>query len=87
VIVAQELTAEMMAHMRLESVLGIVTEHGGISSHAAIIARSLGVPAVSGVRGIFAAVHCGTAILVDGDEGVVIVEPTDEQVRERIPAE
>jgi phosphotransferase system enzyme I (PtsI) len=87
IIVAEELTAEMMIRMKLEEVLGIVTEHGGTSSHAAIIARSVGVPAVSGVRGIFDAVHCGMSMLVDGDAGVVYLNPSEHTVRTLIPAE
>lgn len=83
IIVAEELTADMMVHMDLEKVLGIVTEHGGISSHAAIIARSVGVPAVSGVRGIFRSVACGTEMLVDGDAGEVITSPTPEILASR----
>ena len=49
IIAAETLTAQMMTHMNLKHVLGLVTEHGGVSSHAAIIARSLGIPAVSGL--------------------------------------
>jgi phosphotransferase system enzyme I (PtsI) len=87
VIVAEELTAEMMTHMRLESVLGIITERGGISSHAAIIARSLGVPAVSGLKGLFAELSCGTEVLVDGDEGIVVIEPSEASRLAHIPIE
>jgi len=87
IIVAEEMTAEMMVHMKLENVLGIVTEKGGITSHAAIIARSLGIPAVSGIRGIFDHVICGTELYVDGDKGVVITNPTEEIKRANMPAE
>lgn len=87
VIVARELTADMMVRMDLNKVLGIVTEHGGISSHVAIIARSVGVPAVTGVHGIFNAVTCGSTILVDGDTGSVVVEPTSETVAGLMPAD
>lgn len=80
IIVASELTAEMMVNMNLNRVLGIVTEHGGISSHAAIIARSIGIPAVSGVKDIFEAVHCGSQLLIDGDSGEVILNPSDESI-------
>jgi len=81
IIVARELTAEMMVHMKLEEVRGIVTEQGGISSHAAIIARSVGIPAVSGVRGILGAISCGSQIYVDGDNGLVLTNPDDETVQ------
>jgi phosphotransferase system enzyme I (PtsI) len=78
IIVAEELTPHMIGNMDLEKVLGFVTEHGGLSSHAAIMARSLGVPAVSGVRGVFNQVRCGDRMLVDGDSGVVYLNPDRE---------
>ena len=87
VVVAQELTAEMTSSMNMRRVLGIVTEHGGINSHAAIIARSLGVPAVSGVHGIYKDVRCGMEVIVDGDSGVVILEPDEATVKKMIPVD
>lgn len=87
VIVAEELTSDMMVHMNLDHVRGIVTEHGGFTSHAAIIARSIGIPAVSGVRGILEKISCGTMVLVDGDNGHVIIEPDSETVEKLIPVE
>ncbi len=87
IIVAEELTADMMVRMNLESVLGIVTERGGTSSHAAVIARSVGVPAVSGVHGVMSMVECGTPVLVDGDEGRVFVNPTEEVIAELTPVD
>ncbi len=80
IIVASELTAEMMVNMNLNRVLGIITEHGGISSHAAIIARSIGIPAVCGVKDIFESVFCGSQLLIDGDTGEVILNPSDESI-------
>jgi phosphotransferase system enzyme I (PtsI) len=87
IIVAEELTADMMANMNLENVLGIVTEHGGYSSHAAVIARSVGVPAVSGIHGIFEKIECGTTILVDGDKGRVMVEPDEATIKRLVPVD
>lgn len=51
----------------------IVTEVGGITAHAAIIARELGIPCVSGAAGIMAAVKSGTIIEVNGDTGEVTI--------------
>ena len=85
IIVAQELTADMMVHMNFEKVRGIVTEHGGVSSHAAIIARSLGIPAVSGIRDIMDHVKCGDTIVLDGDKGVVYLNPPHDLVRRIVP--
>jgi len=84
VIVAEEFTADMMAHMNFERVRGFVTEHGGVSSHAAIIARSLGIPAVTGVRGIAGVVKCGDMVLLDGDSGKVYLDPADDVVKKVI---
>jgi len=63
------------AHIR-----GIVTEHGGKYSHGAILARSLGIPAVVGLEQIVLDSHTGTVAIVDGDAGLVILDPTDEQL-------
>jgi phosphotransferase system enzyme I (PtsI) len=85
IIVAHELTADMMVHMNFEKVRGIVTEHGGISSHAAIIARSLGIPAISGARDIMNFVKCGDTILLDGDSGMVYIDPPQSLIARVIP--
>lgn len=87
IIVAEELTPDMVVHMNLERVMGFVTEHGGITSHAAIIARSLGIPAVSGIPGIMDYVKCGDSLLIDGDDGEVYFNPEPEVVSALVPIE
>ncbi len=87
IIVALELTADMVAHLDVEKVLGFVTEHGGVTSHAAIIARSLGVPSVSGIHGIMDYVHCGDRMLIDGDKGEVYLNPDAATIEALIPIE
>jgi phosphotransferase system enzyme I (PtsI) len=77
VIVAEELTPNMIVNMKMNKVMGFVTEHGGITSHAAILARSLGVPAVSGISGFMQHVACGDTVLINGDTGEVHVHPDD----------
>ena len=62
--------------------LGFASEHGGVTSHAAIFARSLGVPAVSGLRDITERVVAGQTMVVDGFKGLVIVDPDEEQLEE-----
>ena len=59
-------------------VAGIITEAGGATGHAAILARSLGIPAVSGMRGILREVHTGDLIALDGREGHVYLNPGPE---------
>jgi phosphotransferase system enzyme I (PtsI) len=75
VIVAEELTPNMIVNIKMNKVLGFVTEHGGITSHAAILARSLGVPAVSGISGFMQHVACGDTVLINGDTGEVHLHP------------
>jgi phosphotransferase system enzyme I (PtsI) len=87
IIVAEEFTADMMAHMNFERVRGFATEHGGLSSHAAIIARSLGIPAVTGLKNITEFAKCGQKVLVDGDSGTVYLEPEDDVLSRLIAAE
>jgi len=81
VIVAEELTPNMIVNMKMNKVMGFVTERGGITSHAAILARSLGVPAVSGISGFMQHVACGDTVLINGDTGEVHLHPDGATVR------
>lgn len=87
IVVAEELTSDMIIHMNLDKVLGFVTERGGITSHAAIIARSLGIPSVSGVTGIMKYAQCGDTLLIDGDGGYVYLHPEETTTASLIPVE
>ena len=77
VIAAEILPSQAMSFDRLR-VAGIITETGGTSGHAAILARSLGIPAVSGMRGILQEVRTGDLVAVDGREGHVYLNPGPE---------
>ena len=59
-------------------VVGIMTETGGSTGHAAILARSLGIPAVSGLDGMLRQVQTGDIVVLDGREGVVHINPGPE---------
>jgi len=61
---------------------GIVTAHGGKYSHGAILARSLGIPSVVGIEPILRESTTGTLAIVDGDAGLVILEPSPEELAE-----
>jgi phosphotransferase system enzyme I (PtsI) len=87
IVVAEELTPDMVVNMNLDRVIGFVTEHGGITSHAAIIARSLGIPSVSGIHGIMDYVKCGDTLLLDGDSGEIYLNPDPETVAALVPVE
>jgi phosphotransferase system enzyme I (PtsI) len=78
IVVADELLPSHVVALGDADVHGIVTQAGSQTSHAAIIARSRGIPAVSGVGGILRQVKTGDTIIVDGREGHVVVNPDPE---------
>ncbi len=78
ILVANELLPSQVVTLGNREVAGIVTETGGRTSHAAILARSRGIPAVSGVKGILRHVKTGDMVVVDGREGHVLVNPDTE---------
>jgi phosphotransferase system enzyme I (PtsI) len=78
IVVADELLPSHVVTLGDVEVKGIVTQSGSQTSHAAILARSRGIPAVSGVRGILRQVKTGDTIIVDGREGHVVINPDAE---------
>jgi phosphoenolpyruvate-protein phosphotransferase len=78
VLVAPEILPSQAAMFDRLPVAGIITEAGGSTGHAAILARSRGIPAVSGLKGLLRDVHNGDMLIVDGREGGVIVNPGTE---------
>ena len=78
ILIADELLPSQVVAIGDRQVAGIVTQTGGTTSHAAILARSRGIPAVTGVRGILRQVRNGATIVVDGRDGHVIVNPNPE---------
>ena len=78
ILVIKELTPSDTAQIDHSLVKGFATEVGSYTSHAAIIARSLGLPAVVGIRGLSHQLHTGNTILIDGYEGLVILDPSAE---------
>src|SRR6184192_3403679 len=75
ILVVHNLTPSDTASMSRENVLGIATDLGSRTSHAAILARSLTIPAVLGLHDITAKVNTGQHILLDGNDGLLIVNP------------
>lgn len=75
VIIAKDLTPSMTAGINPANVTGIVTELGGKTSHSAILARALEIPAVVAVGDFMDKVHNGDEIVLDGSEGIVYVNP------------
>lgn len=82
VVCAEDLTPADTVRLDLGRVAAFATEHGGPTSHTAIVARAAGIPAVVGATGLMAAVRDGLPLLVDGDVGRVVVDPdADERAR------
>lgn len=82
VIVAKELTPSMTAGINKENIVGIITETGGKTSHSAILARALEIPAVLSVDGVVSKLYDGQEVIVDGTEGVVIDSPDKNQIEQ-----
>ncbi len=78
VVVANDITPSDAAGINRSTAIAIVTDVGSKTSHAVIVARSLRIPAVVGVRDLTTRVSSGDRALVDGYEGVVIVNPTEQ---------
>ncbi len=78
ILVAHNLTPSDTASMNKKHVLGIATDLGSRTSHAAIMARSLNIPAIVGLHDITAKLETGQYVLLDGIDGVLIVNPTAE---------
>ena len=82
IVVAHELSPGLTVQLDREHVVGLVSEEGTRTSHAAILAHSLGIPAVMGVAGAVQRVRDGQMILLDGRTGVIILEPTRGELEE-----
>lgn len=81
IVVSESLTPADTLLFSKHSALGFVTDHGGLTSHAAIISRSLNIPAVVGTHNATQIIKDGDVIIVDGFHGYVFYEPTEEQIR------
>jgi phosphocarrier protein FPr len=80
IVIADELTPADTAGLDPERVTGIATAHGSTTAHAAIIARSLGLPAVVGIGAELLAIEAGTELLLDGEAGTVVVAPSADEI-------
>ena len=77
VIVAADILPSDLATLDHDKILGIITERGDFNSHAAIMARSLGIPAVLGVESLLKHVGLRNEIIIDGNSGHVYINPDD----------
>ncbi len=78
VIIAEELSPADAALMDPRRIAGFSTAFGGAQGHTAIMARSLGLPAVIGVEGLVGKVHSGDVVVIDGGAGRIVINPTAE---------
>jgi phosphoenolpyruvate-protein phosphotransferase (PTS system enzyme I) len=78
ILIAHNLTPSDTASMNRQNVLGIATDLGSRTSHTAIMARSLNIPAIVGLHDITAKLETGHYVLLDGTDGLLIVDPTEE---------
>lgn len=82
VVVAHDLSPADTAQMNKDNIIGFATDIGGKTSHSAIIARALEIPAVGGLEDVSFSASTGDHIIVDGLSGKVIINPSDETFRE-----
>mgnify|MGYP003292562574 CR=1 FL=1 len=80
VLVAKDLTPSMTAGINPANVVGILTEVGGKTSHSAILARALEIPAVLSIENIVSTVTDGQRVIVDGTAGMVYLNPSNDTV-------
>src|SRR5262245_30115074 len=86
IVVTVGIPPSLVVELKAQGVRAIVTERGGLTSHGALLARSMGIPAVTGVQNVVKLVRSGDRLIVDGGAGLIIVRPssqTEEQYRER----
>ncbi|MHA6847248.1 phosphoenolpyruvate--protein phosphotransferase [Ralstonia syzygii] len=76
IVVAHDIAPADMLQFRSQTFAGFVTDLGGRTSHTAIVARSLDIPAAVGVHNASTLIHQDDRIIIDGDNGIVIVDPT-----------
>lgn len=80
VVIAYDLSPSDTAMMHKEKVIGFATDIGGRTSHTAIMARSLEIPAVVGLHDLSQKILPGSTVIIDGNSGIVIVDPTQETI-------
>jgi phosphoenolpyruvate-protein phosphotransferase len=80
IVAAKDLTPSETAGLHKDFVLGFCTEEGGATSHTAILAKALGIPAVVGAGKMLKQIPEGVTVLVDGDSGLITAYPTEEEL-------
>jgi phosphoenolpyruvate-protein phosphotransferase (PTS system enzyme I) len=82
IVVTHELSPGLTVQLDRDYVVGLVAEEGTRTAHAAILAHSLGIPAVMGAAGALAEIPNGTTLLLDGQSGTIVLDPNQDQLEE-----
>ncbi|MCL2329695.1 MAG: PEP-utilizing enzyme, partial [Phycisphaerae bacterium] len=82
ILVAHDLTPSQSANLAKTQVVGVAMDVGGLTSHTAIVVRSMGVPAVMGLQNISTSVTTGDTVILDGTKGLIIVGPDEAMLAE-----
>jgi phosphoenolpyruvate-protein phosphotransferase (PTS system enzyme I) len=87
VLIAHDMLPSQTATLDRSHVLGFATDAGGRTSHTAIVARAMGIPAVVGLGDITSEVNAGDMVIIDGNHGVVIINPDEQTIEEQRESE
>jgi phosphotransferase system enzyme I (PtsI) len=82
IVVAHELSPGLTVQLDRDHVVGLVSEEGTRTAHAAILAHSLGIPAVMGAAGALAVIPNGTTLLIDGQSGTIVLDPNRDELED-----
>jgi phosphoenolpyruvate-protein phosphotransferase (PTS system enzyme I) len=82
IVVAHELSPGLTVQLDRDYVVGLVSEEGTRTAHAAILAHSLGIPAVMGAAGALSGIPNGTMLLLDGQSGTIVLDPNRDELEE-----
>ncbi len=82
VLIAKDFTPSMTGRINSDNVAGMIAEVGGVTSHSAILARAMGLPAVLSVEGATKKLEDGRLLVVDGSNGHILPDPTAEEIAE-----
>jgi phosphotransferase system enzyme I (PtsI) len=80
IIVAHELSPGLTVQLDRDQLAGLISEEGTRTSHAAILAHSLGIPAVMGAAGAVGRIETGTVVLIDGQTGSILIDPNPDEL-------
>ena len=81
ILIARDISPSEAALIDPKNILGIATEVGGRTTHTAITARALQIPAVLGIKGLLSRIENGEDLIIDGDRGIVIKNPSPGRIR------